>query len=159
VLVRATGAPVPGPVVGMVLLFALLRWRAVRGGRGAATAAASAAMGTGASPETARPDPPAAAEPAGLAVAADGLLKHLSLLFVPAGVGVMLHAARLADEWLAIAVALVASTVAAIAATALTMRALMPRAAQAPMPGDAGVEGEAPAATGDGADRPPREPR
>ena len=31
VLVRATGAPVPGPVVGMVLLFALLRgaWRAV----------------------------------------------------------------------------------------------------------------------------------
>ena len=33
VLVRATGAPVPGPVVGMVLLFALLRWRAVRGHR------------------------------------------------------------------------------------------------------------------------------
>ena len=104
-------------------------------------------------------NPPAAAEPAGLAVAADGLLKHLSLLFVPAGVGVMLHASRLADEWLAIAVALVASTVAAIAATALTMRALMPRAAQAPAPGDAGVEGGAPAAKGDGADRPPREPR
>ena len=130
VLVRATGAPVPGPVVGMVLLFALLRWRATRGGRGAA----SAAMATGASPEPARPNLPAAAEPAGLAVAADGLLKHLSLLFVPAGVGVMLHAARLADEWLAIAVALVASTVAAIAATALTMRALMPRESKSDPP-------------------------
>ena len=112
VLVRATGAPVPGPVVGMVLLFALLRWRAVRGDRGGD------------------------AEPAGLAVAADGLLKHLSLLFVPAGVGVMLHATRLADEWLAILVALVVSTVAAIAATALTMRALMPREDESDPPGD-----------------------
>lgn len=27
VVVRLTGLPVPGPVVGMVLLFALLRWR------------------------------------------------------------------------------------------------------------------------------------
>ena len=42
VLVRATGAPVPGPVVGMVLLFALLRWRAARAA--AATAAAGATV-------------------------------------------------------------------------------------------------------------------
>jgi holin-like protein len=46
------------------------------------------------------------------------LLRHLSLLFVPAGVGVMLHAARLADEWLPIAVALVVSTALTIAVTA-----------------------------------------
>ena len=50
------------------------------------------------------------------------LLKHLSLLFVPAGVGVMLHVARLADEWLAIVVALVASTALAIIVTALVIR-------------------------------------
>lgn len=49
------------------------------------------------------------------------LLRHLSLLFVPAGVGVMLHVARLADEWLAIAVALVASTALAIVVTAFVV--------------------------------------
>lgn len=52
-----------------------------------------------------------------------GLLKHLSLLFVPAGVGVTLHAARLADEWLPIAAALVLSTALAIAVTALVIEA------------------------------------
>jgi len=128
VLVRATGAPVPGPVVGMVLLFAWLRWRAAR-----AVSAGAAPTGAGTAPS--RPDGGAASsEPPGLTVAADGLLKHLSLLFVPAGVGVMLHASRLADEWLAIAVALVVSTVAAIAAAALTMRALMPRESKSDPP-------------------------
>lgn len=48
-----------------------------------------------------------------------GLLRHLSLLFVPAGVGVMLHTGRLAAEWLPILVALVASTALTIAVTAL----------------------------------------
>lgn len=55
------------------------------------------------------------------------LLQHLSLLFVPAGVGVMVHGQRLADEGAAIIVALVVSTVLALAATALTVRALWPR--------------------------------
>ena len=50
------------------------------------------------------------------------LLKHLSLLFVPAGVGVMLHVARIADEWLSIVVALVASTALAIVVTAFVIR-------------------------------------
>ena len=49
------------------------------------------------------------------------LLKHLSLLFVPAGVGVMLHAARIGKEWLPIAVALIVSTALAIAVTALVV--------------------------------------
>jgi holin-like protein len=55
------------------------------------------------------------------------LLQHLSLLFVPAGVGVMVHGRRLADEGVAIVVALVLSTVLALAATALTVHALWPR--------------------------------
>ena len=50
------------------------------------------------------------------------LLKHLSLLFVPAGVGVMLHAARIADEWVPIVVALVGSTALAIVVTALVIQ-------------------------------------
>lgn len=61
---------------------------------------------------------------------AGGILQHLSLLFVPAGVGVMIHAGRIRDEWLAIGVALVLSTVLTIAVTALTMRALMRLAAR-----------------------------
>jgi holin-like protein len=50
------------------------------------------------------------------------LLKHLSLLFVPAGVGVMLHVARIADEWLPIVVSLLASTALAIVVTALVIQ-------------------------------------
>ena len=53
------------------------------------------------------------------------LLQHLSLLFVPAGVGVMLHLRRLGDEALAIGVALVLSTLVGLAVTALTMTCLM----------------------------------
>jgi holin-like protein len=59
--------------------------------------------------------------PEKLSVTADGLLSHLSLLFVPAGVGVMLHFSLFGDDWLAIAVALVASTVLTIVVTALMM--------------------------------------
>lgn len=51
-----------------------------------------------------------------------GLLRHLSLLFVPAGVGVMLHTDLLAQEWLPIAMALVASTGLTIIVTALVMQ-------------------------------------
>jgi holin-like protein len=50
------------------------------------------------------------------------LLKHLSLLFVPAGVGVMLHVARIASEWLPIVAALLGSTALAIVVTALVIR-------------------------------------
>lgn len=55
------------------------------------------------------------------------LLQHLSLLFVPAGVGVMLHLQRLGDEALAIGVALVVSTLVGLASAALTMVWLMKR--------------------------------
>lgn len=52
---------------------------------------------------------------------ADALLAHLSLLFVPAGVGVMLHWERIQGQWLAIAAALILGTLVTLAATALTM--------------------------------------
>jgi len=92
VLVQLLGLPVPGPVIGMLLLFLSLLLRGEA--------------------------------PAPLRDTANGLLGHLSLLFVPAGVGVMLHFHRLASEWLPILVALVASTVLTIGVTALVMRAL-----------------------------------
>ncbi len=53
---------------------------------------------------------------------AGGLLQHLSLLFVPAGTGVMLHFARVGAEWLPILVSLVISTVVTLAVTALVLR-------------------------------------
>jgi holin-like protein len=102
-LVYFTGLPVPGPVVGMLLLFAGLRLRS--------------------------------AIPEALDTAATGLLQHLSLLFVPAGVGVMLHFGRVADEWPAIVAAIVGSTVLAIAVTAVVMRALVRRRPAAALAG------------------------
>ena len=71
--------------------------------------------------------------------AVHALLGHLSLLFVPAGVGVMLHARRLADEGFAIAVALVASTALSIVVTALVvdrMRRWLGAGDAAARPGD-----------------------
>jgi holin-like protein len=62
-----------------------------------------------------------------LAGVADALLGNLSLLFVPAGVGVMLHAGLLGRDWLPIAVALVVSTLIAVAVTALVMQRIGPR--------------------------------
>ncbi|MGG7645201.1 CidA/LrgA family protein [Rhodovulum sp. YNF3179] len=87
VIARGLGLIVPGPVIGMALLLALL-WTRPR--------LAGSIMPT-----------------------AQGLLAHLSLLFVPAGVGVVGHAGALGAEGPAIVIALVASTVLAIAVGAL----------------------------------------
>lgn len=89
-IVHFAGLPVPGPVVGMLLLFVTLLLR-------------------GSAPDWLRNT-------------CQALLAHLSLLFVPAGVGVMLHFQRLGAEWLPVAVALVASTVITIGVTALAMK-------------------------------------
>jgi holin-like protein len=62
--------------------------------------------------------------PDDLARVGDGLLGNLSLMFVPAGVGVMLHAPLLKQDWLAISVALVLSTLLTISVTALVMQKL-----------------------------------
>ena len=55
-------------------------------------------------------------------------LRHLSLLFLPAGVGVMLYYRSLTDAPASMFVVLVVSTVATIAATALTIQWLSRRA-------------------------------
>ncbi len=59
--------------------------------------------------------------PGDLGKVAEGLLSNLSLLFVPAGAGVMLHFRLLADDWLPLGTALIASTLLTIAVTALVM--------------------------------------
>lgn len=95
-VVVALGVPLPGPVLGMVFLFAFL---VVRGGI-----------------------------PDDLARAGDGLLDHLSLLFVPAGVGIMLHWELIAQDWVAVSAALVVSTLLTIAVTGWLMARLAPGA-------------------------------
>jgi len=93
---RLLALPIPGPVVGMALLFGLLIVR-----RG--------------------PDEE-------LRGTAGTLLQHLSLLFVPAGTGVLLHVHRVAEEWLPLTVALLLSTLIGIAVTALVLNTLIRRA-------------------------------
>ena len=86
----ASGLPLPGPVIGMIILFALLM---LRGGI-----------------------------PEDLSRTGSALLSNLSLLFVPAGVGVMVHFSLLERDWLPISVALLVSTVATIIVTAWLMQ-------------------------------------
>jgi len=88
--------PLPGPVIGMLLLFAAL-------------AVSPRLMNI---------------------VEATGseLLRHLSLLFVPAGVGIMAAAGTIAGHWLAIILALFGSTLLTLAVTALVMRGVMAHA-------------------------------
>ncbi len=59
--------------------------------------------------------------PDNLAALGETLLSNLSLLFVPAGGGIMLHAQLLSREWLPIGVALVVSTLATVVVTGLLM--------------------------------------
>ena len=89
VIARLLRLPVPGPVIGMVILFGALLLRAD--------------------------------VPEDVGAVTGGLLQNLSLLFVPAGVGVMLHAQLLAENWVAISMALLLSAVLTIAVTGLVM--------------------------------------
>ena len=91
---RGLGLPVPGPVLGMVLLLlGLLAW-----GRR-------------------RSDAEVAASP--VARVGDGLLANLGLLFVPAGVGVIRYGGLLKAQALSLALALVGSTAVTLVATVL----------------------------------------
>ena len=60
-----------------------------------------------------------------LQTASRNLLQHLSLLFVPAGTGIMIHLHRVADEWLPLLLSLLISTVATLVVTALVMKLCM----------------------------------
>lgn len=94
-LAYAFGLPVPGPVIGMLLLLAAL-------------AASPRLLAT-------------------MEATANELLRHLSLLFVPAGVGIMVSASVLRGHWLAVLVSVIASTALTLGVTALVMRAAAPR--------------------------------
>lgn len=60
----------------------------------------------------------------GLDTTADGILRNLSLLFVPAAVGAIEQADLIARHWLAIGAAVAVSTVLTLVATVLTFRAV-----------------------------------
>lgn len=91
---RGLGLPVPGPVLGLMILVAGLHFRARRQGR-------SGIEGTG------------------VAGVADGLLRNLGLLFVPAGVGIVPYASLLKTEALALGCALLGSTALTLVVTVL----------------------------------------
>ena len=86
-LVDLLGVPVPGPVVGMVILLVVLRLR--------------------------EPSPGS-----GLVRVAEGLLRHLSLLFVPAGVGVVQYLSVIGASAVPLLLGLVLSWAAALWVTA-----------------------------------------
>ncbi len=72
-----------------------------------------------------------------LQTTSQNLLQHLSLLFVPAGAGIMVHLNRVADEWLPLLLSLLLSTAATLVVTALVMKLLMPaQAAPGEAPGE-----------------------
>ena len=94
VVSRGFGLPVPGPVLGLVLLvIGLLFW-----GRGRDDAAVAASA---------------------VSRVSDGLLTHLALLFVPAGVGVVEYGGLLKAEALPLAAALLVSTAITLVVTVL----------------------------------------
>ena len=62
-----------------------------------------------------------------VAACADFLLAHLSLLFVPVGVGVMTHLGLIAEHGVRMLAVIALSTWVGLAVTALTLRALMRR--------------------------------
>jgi holin-like protein len=62
--------------------------------------------------------------PQGLARVSNLLLKAMPLFFIPAGVGVMVLSEQFRAAWLPISAALLASTLLAMATTAIVMRAV-----------------------------------
>ena len=88
-LVRLAGAPLPGPVLGLLLMLFALRWAPVQ---------------------------------RDVEAAAGVLLAHLSLLFVPVGVGVVTHLDLLAEYGARMLAVVVLSTWAGIAVTVLVLR-------------------------------------
>ena len=104
-LARAVGVPVPGPVIGMALFLAFLalrdRWR----------------------PASTRWLPPPLVD-GGVENAAKGLLAHLSIMFVPAAVGIVGRLDVLASHGIALAIVLCLSVTLTLAATVLTFVAV-----------------------------------
>ena len=112
VFVRALRLPIPGPVIGLMLLLVLLF------ARDHFSLLARGPLGDG-----------------GVKNASRGLLANLSLLFIPAGVGVVQKLDLLAERGIAIVVILaiaVVLTLLATVATFLVVSRLMARASEKP---------------------------
>jgi holin-like protein len=105
VITRATNLPLPGPVIGLVLLLVLL---VVRGG----------------------PDEE-------MKTTSSGLLRHLLLLFVPAGAGVVTQLDVLGANLLPALAAIIVSTALGLGVTAWVMQRLMRRGPVPPAAGPA----------------------
>ena len=92
--------PIPGPVVGMILLAVVLAVQA-------------------------RKKPPSELpEVTPLDTTAGVLLRHMGLLFIPAGVGIVAEADLLREEWLPIVGGLLGSTILSLAVTGFVMHRL-----------------------------------
>jgi holin-like protein len=70
--------------------------------------------------------------PTTLQTTSQGLLRHLSLLFVPAGVGIMAHTALLREEWLILVITLVVSTLVTTGVTAASLCFFLRRSGHSP---------------------------
>lgn len=90
--------PIPGPVIGMLLLLiTLIVNKRI---------------------------------PTGIDQVTKPLLTHMSLLFIPAGAGVILYVDLIAAEWPAIVVAIIISTLLALLTTAIVFRLFQPNLVQ-----------------------------
>jgi putative effector of murein hydrolase LrgA (UPF0299 family) len=106
-LARLLTLPVPGPVIGMALLFAALQLRAAW-----------------------RPEAPSMKDQP-IGAVSGFLLGNLSLLFVPAGVGIVAQWPVLAAHGIGLAIALAVSTAISLSVTALVFAALSRRSGAA----------------------------
>lgn len=95
---RGLTLPIPGPVIGMVILLVALM---IRG-----------------------------KVPSSLRLTGEGLLRYLTLLFVPAGVGLMVHFELIGADLWPIVVTLVASTAVTLGVTAWVLERLQYRLAR-----------------------------
>lgn len=88
VIARGLSLSIPGPVIGMLLLFISLC---------------------------------VIKDKEALQIGASTLLKHLSLLFIPAGVGLMVYFERIGDDWLPIITAIIVGVAITMLCTAWLM--------------------------------------
>ena len=95
ILIRTVSLPVPGPVVGMLLLFITLLWRETLVTR--------------------------------IEQTTQYILQNLTLLYVPAAVGVVVHLDLVRSEGGPLILTLVASSLFTITVTAVTMNFLLAR--------------------------------
>lgn len=109
-ITRLLELPIPGPVIGMMLLFFTLiafPWLLAK-----------------------------------LEHAAMAMLQHLSLLFIPAGVGIMVSVSQIGDHWFAIVVSMVVSTLLTMIVTAVSFAYFQQRSSDSASDQEQDTEGD-----------------